>query len=77
MIFLKKDDKLTERQKEVFNFIREYHTLHGYSPSLREIAIGCYCSKPVAQKHLIALIDKGFVTYTPKTARSIVILQSS
>ena len=33
----------------------------GYSPSLREIAQGLYISKPVAKKHLDALIDKGYI----------------
>ena len=74
---MKNVDKLTERQKDVYNFIKDYHFKKGYSPSLREIAQGVYCSKPVAQKHLLALIDKGYITYTPRTARSIVILQIS
>lgn len=72
---MKKEDNLTERQKETFNFICEYISTHCYSPSLREIAKGIYASKPIAQKHLTALIDKGYLTNTPHTARSIVILK--
>lgn len=67
------DKKLTDRQLDTYIFICDYIKAHGYAPSLREIANGIFVSKPVAQKHLIALIDKGFIRYTPRTARSIVL----
>lgn len=74
MIFLQSVE-LTERQKECYDFICDYIKQNGYAPSLREISKGIYCSKPVAQRHLCNLIDKGYVKYTPRTARSIVILK--
>lgn len=67
------ENNLTERQHETLNFIYTFIIKNGFSPSLREIANGTYCSKPVAQRHLEALIDKGYITHTPNTARSIVL----
>ena len=66
------ENKLTERQQETLDFICKYRSEKGFSPSLREIAKGIYVSKPTAQKHLMNLIEKGFVTYTPRTSRSII-----
>jgi len=42
-------------------------------PSLNDIAKGIYASKPVAKKHIDALIYKGYIKHTPHIARSIVI----
>lgn len=72
---MKKDElkPLTERQADAYEFIKYFIKVHGYSPSVREIARGIYVSKPVAQKHLMSLVEKGYVSYTPRTARSIII----
>lgn len=72
---MKKDveNNITERQKETYKFIFNFMINKGYSPSLREIAQGLYISKPVAKKHLDALIDKGYISIVPRTARSITI----
>ena len=72
---MKKDveNKITERQRETYKFIFEFMFKHGYSPSLKEIANGLYISKPVAKKHLDALIEKGYISIVPRTARSITI----
>jgi len=76
VIFLKSaDNTLTDRQQETFDFIVSFINNNGYAPSLREIACGIYCSKPVAQKHLESLILKGYITHKPHTARSIVIIK--
>lgn len=76
---MKKEEnkQLTERQTEVLCFIENYIKQHGYSPSLREISKGVFVSKPVAQKHIMNLYDKGYIQITPRTARSIVILKIS
>lgn len=70
-------EELTERQQETFDFIKDYINKNHYSPSLRDVAKGIYASKPVAQKHINALIEKGYIINTPRTCRSIVILKIS
>lgn len=71
------ENKLTERQQETYDFILTFIVENGFSPSLREIANGIYCSKPVAQKHIESLIEKGYISHQPNTARSIVIKKIS
>ncbi len=65
---------LTERQREVLDFIKESQTKRGISPTMREImkyfgfkAIG------TVQDHLAALIRKGFIKHS-SLARSIELL---
>ena len=65
--------ELTERQKEVYLFIVEFHDKHGYSPSIREIGSALYMSTPAVSRHLQNLFNKGYLIFTPKIARSIVI----
>ena len=73
---MKKDDnKLTDRQTETFNFIIDYIFSKGFPPSVSEIAKGIYASKAVAQKHIEALTDKGYIKHVPRVARSITILK--
>ena len=66
--------KLTERQIETYNFIYDYILNNGYSPSLKDVSKGIFASKPVAKKHIDALIEKGYIKQTPHIARSIVII---
>ena len=53
---------LTPRQKEILDFIREFTTSKGFSPTHREIceAFG-YSSYGTAHKHLKLLQEKGFL----------------
>lgn len=69
----KEENKLTERQTDTLMFIMNFIIQKGFSPSLNEIAKGIYVSKPVAQRHITALISKGYLTHTPNTNRSYVI----
>lgn len=65
---------LTPREKEVYLFIKDYHEKHGYSPSLREIGKGVYMgSTRSVSIHLSNLIAKGYIEYTPRISRSIVL----
>ena len=61
---------LTERQQEIYDFICDYIKQHKYSPSIREISKAMYISIPVVKKHLEKLVDKHYLSYTPKIARS-------
>ncbi len=53
---------LTERQKEILDFIQEFTRRHGYSPTHREVCerFG-FSSYGTAYKHLKLLVDKGFL----------------
>src|SRR2546422_7960124 len=63
---------LTERQREVLNFIDAEVQQRGYPPSVREIgeAVGLSSSSTV-HAHLAALQDKGFLTRDPTKPRAI------
>ncbi len=65
---------LTERQKKVFEFLKEHISERGYPPTLREVAqnLGIKWTKGI-EKHLQALEKKGYIKRFPG-ARSIEIL---
>lgn len=59
-------------------FIIEYHNLHGYSPTLREIGNGVYLSNiSNIQKYVFILYEKGYINYDFGISRSIVILANT
>ena len=63
---------LTNRQREVLQYLREYQQVRGKPPTVREIQahIGCR-SDNGARKHLDALEKKGFIRRVPGEARNI------
>lgn len=67
---------MTKREQDVYIFITDYHNEHRYSPTIREIAEGIHTASITSVKDILArLKDKGFVTYEPNKARTIVILK--
>jgi repressor LexA len=63
--------QLTHRQKEVLEFIKEFASEHGYSPTMREIC-GRFGFQPrAATNHVDALVRKGYLTKQPMTSRSL------
>lgn len=65
--------QITERDKELLRFVQTFIDEHGYSPSLREIGNGCFMSKPTAYRHIMRLVELGYMQVTPKCARSYVV----
>lgn len=65
--------ELTERQREVYLFIVDYREKHGYSPSFSEIGKGCYMSRQGVCRYIEVLTKKGYIDFTPRVARSLVI----
>jgi len=64
--------KLTERQKEILDFVRQFIDRNGYSPSMEEIAERFeIASLNAVFKHLAALEARGFLRRDPNRARSI------
>jgi repressor LexA len=67
--------KLTHRQQQVLDYIKEHLSGHGYPPTLREIAGHFDLSGPrAAVKHLEALARKGRIRRSPGSSRGIEVL---
>ena len=70
------DDKLTDRQKEILDFICQYKDENGYPPTLREIGKHFDISSTFGVKrHLDALEKKGFIAIINNMSRGISILK--
>lgn len=73
---MKEREELTEREKEILDFIISFQKEHKYSPTYRDISKGLYlASKNQIQKILQSLEDKGYIRMNYRIARSIVILE--
>jgi repressor LexA len=70
-------EKLSERQSEIYQYIKTFREDHGYSPTFRETADGIGVSLTTVMAHSLALRDKGYITWEDKIARSIVLKQES
>ena len=68
-------NELTERQKEVFEFLKDFLREKGFPPTLREIAFHFDLKGPRApQKTLNILERKGYIRKVPGGSRAIEIL---
>lgn len=65
--------KISQRDKELLHFVQGFIDENGYSPSLREIGKACYMSKPTAHRHIMRLVEMGYMSVTPRCARSYVV----
>ena len=64
--------QLTERQREIYEFIRERIECRGYGPTVREIGKGFKIKSPNGVMcHLKALEKKGLITREEHSARAI------
>ncbi|MCR4734602.1 MAG: transcriptional repressor LexA [Treponema sp.] len=66
--------QITDRQKEVLNFISEFTEDNSYPPTVREISEHFGISLRAVQDHIIALQKKGFLSQSQKRSRSIRVL---
>lgn len=63
---------LTAKQKQAYEFIREYILKQNIAPTDAEIAQGLGIkSRGVAHRYVSALADKGYITLTPNRSRNI------
>jgi repressor LexA len=68
---------LTKRQKEILDFIREFHESNGVSPTHREICTRFgYSSYGTVHKHLKLLTEKGFITRAWNQKRGVQVADS-
>jgi repressor LexA len=65
-------EQLTQRQQDVFNFIRDKIKHRGYGPTVREIGENFHISSPNGVMcHLKALEKKGLILRSPNKSRAI------
>jgi repressor LexA len=65
-------DNLTERQRQIYDFIREKIESRGYGPTVREIGLRFDIKSPNGVMcHLNALVKKGLILRASKSARAI------
>jgi repressor LexA len=67
--------RISERRKQILNFIQGFKKEKRYSPSIREIMRGCKISSPaVVQHHLKILEREGHIAHVPDVSRSITLI---
>jgi SOS-response transcriptional repressor LexA len=60
----------------ILNFIQQFITEHGHSPTIREIATGCYLNPTDVRRYLDVLQAQGLLAREPRRARSIRLLET-
>ena len=65
-------EKITEKQKKVLDHVSGFISDIGRAPSIREIAGHFKVNIGAAQKHIAALVKKGYLKHTPGLSRGIV-----
>jgi SOS-response transcriptional repressor LexA len=66
----------TKKQRELLEYIAAFIAEHGYSPSYREIMIGCkYNSVATVALHVNNLIKRGHIRKRDRSARSLEIVE--
>jgi len=68
---------LSEKQKEVLNFINNYQSKHGHTPTLDEIATKFRRSIPTVHEHVTALRNKGYLKSASVNSRNIGVVRAS
>ncbi|MFA6391890.1 MAG: transcriptional repressor LexA [Patescibacteria group bacterium] len=70
------NENITKKQKEILDYITEFISVNGYSPSYREMADYFGLSSPATIfEHIKGLEDKGFIKAEERKARSIKIFK--
>jgi len=68
-------ERLTDRQKEALDFIREYIEDRGYPPTMRELADGLGLSGPKGAKEYMDILErKGYIRREPESSRALTII---
>lgn len=68
-------EKLTKRQNDILNYIKEYIVAHGYPPTIREIGAALDLHSPATiHAHLANLEQKGFIKKQDSKNRAIELL---
>jgi repressor LexA len=71
------EKNLTLRQVEIVIAIRNHKHLHGYSPTIRELAAIMNLARGTIVQHIESLEKKAVLRRTPRISRSLEILQAA
>lgn len=66
--------EITDRQKEVLNYISEFTEENSFPPTIREISTHFGISLRAVQDHILALQKKGYLSQAQRRSRSIRVL---
>ena len=69
--------QITNRQKEVLNFISDFTEENNYPPTVREISIHFGITIRAIQDHILALQKKGYLSQSQNRARSLRVLSDT
>jgi SOS-response transcriptional repressor LexA len=73
-----RDEIVTARAERILDFITRFIYEHGYAPTFAEIGKGCDISSTSIVSSYVRRLEKmGKIKYTPKAARSIVVLEEA
>lgn len=67
--------ELTKRQREIYRAICDSFSERGLPPTLQEIATKFDFNVNAAKDHILTLVKKGYVKYTPNISRGIELIQ--
>lgn len=70
---MKRKEQLTQREKDVYNYIVSFKIVNGFSPTITEISKGLYTSRSFVRECLESMQDKEILKYIPSKARTIVV----
>lgn len=70
---IKEKKRIEEREKAVFEFIKEYIKENGFSPSFRDIAFALHCSVSTIFFTLHNLKEKRLINFIEGKNRTIII----
>jgi len=62
---------MTKRQQQVLDFLRDFLSVKGYAPSIREVATYLGCAPTTAARFLAALERGGHIGRAPRVARGV------
>jgi len=67
---------MTNREHQIYDAVREYTAINGYSPTVREIGqdVGLKSTSTVHQ-YLNRIMGKGYITYHPNQPRTLRVLK--
>lgn len=69
-------EELTRRQREVYDFIKDFSERNLYPPSYREIADACGLSSVSSVHHIIdRLVRRELVRHVPSIPRTLTIVE--
>ncbi len=67
--------RVTEKQRQVLQFISEYVESNGFPPAIRDVAKAFECSVKGAYDHVVALEKKALIERSKGTSRSILLAE--